>query len=209
MHSMIRDLRLHMLAKWISFHCQTATVKSLHFAEVCALWIAIGGSGVKKRLLWNKFLFHYPLTTSNSFAVASWGLRFCWFAGYMGWHGMWSCFFSVYFFPFALPHWFCSRTLTRNKEKKTTRPHREANSLHIVLSIRTPVYRGFPVNKFLGELCVQLQDVRWQEKEVTYSHDVLDFAAVSHHFGPVPINGKKASSFLGQVLKTSTHINAY
>ena len=32
------DLRLHMLAQWISFHCQTVTVKSLHCCRVaCAL----------------------------------------------------------------------------------------------------------------------------------------------------------------------------
>ena len=45
-------------------------------------------------------------------------LLICWVRG-LPWDVMLFIFLCVCFFPFALPHWFCSRTLTRNKEKKS------------------------------------------------------------------------------------------
>ena len=98
MHSMIRGhsrFAAACLRSGSRFTVRQSTVKSLHFCRVaCAL------------------------TASNSFSVASWVSRFCW-VHRLPWDVM-LFFFSVCFFPFALPHWFCSQTLTRNKEKK---PH--------------------------------------------------------------------------------------
>ena len=70
------DLRLHMLAKWISFHCEESLL-------LRALWIA-----------------------RNSFAVASWVSRFCWLLGTWTAMGCDAVFFFLcLFFPFALPYW--------------------------------------------------------------------------------------------------------
>ena len=91
-----------MLAKWISFHCQTVTVKSLHCCRVpCTMGSKQQFSGCK---------------SSVEILLGTWAA--------MGCDAFFFFFICVCFIPLALPHWFCSRTLReKQRKKKTTRPY--------------------------------------------------------------------------------------